>query len=147
MTRREVSLALAGSVLGLPGSFAEGEPQRAVTLQAIAGVRLPATLTITTSSPEKVRRGLWELRTYRVVAPRFATNVAAVFPRAGIHPVLSGTANADLTYLIPFETLTARERAWTLLNADPGWSSLQPQFKSYHFGLYQVVYHGADHVV
>ena len=139
MTRRAFPLVLAGGILGLPRYTTGWEPLTVVRLEAIAGALLPATLAIPTHSPERMRRGVWELRTYRGAASGFATHLDAVFPRAGIHPVLSGTPGADLTYLIPFENLTARERAWTLLNADPDWSSVQPQFKSYHFGLYQVV--------
>ena len=62
----------------------------------------------------KLRRGLWELRTYRGAAPGLASHLAAVFPRAGNSPAPSGNGRPrNLTYLIPFENLTARDRAWT----------------------------------
>jgi hypothetical protein len=137
MTRRAFSVALGGSA-AFPG-FASGDALPVVTLQAIAGARLPATLTITITSPEKIQRSLWELRTYRTTAPWLAAHLADVFPSAGIRPFLKETSGADLTYLIPFENLTARDRAWTLLNTDPKWTKVRPQFQSYNFGLYRTV--------
>jgi hypothetical protein len=136
MTRREFS-ALAG-VLAFPG-FVPGDPSGVVILQAIAGVRLPATLAIANTSPEKMREGLWELRTYRSShAAALAGKFAGIFPRAGIRPLLQAANGPDLTYLIPFENLTARDRAWTALNADPEWARARTRFQSYHFGLYRV---------
>ena len=44
-----------------------------------------------------------------------------------------------LTYFIPFENLTTRDRAWTALNADPAWIRARTRFRSYHFGLYRVL--------
>ena len=136
MTRRRFSGAVAGLVVSSPGLIA-GDRSTTVVLTAIAGARLPERLAITTNSPEKMRDGIWELRTYRNTAPAFASQLADVFPRAGIHPLLSGTEGADLTCLIPFANLTARDRAWTVLNADPRWTSVRPHFQSYHFGLYR----------
>jgi hypothetical protein len=138
MTRRAFSVALAG-VGALP---VLGDPSRVVILKAIAGARLPATFTITTNSPEKMRQGVWELRSYRASESQtalLAIKFAAVFPRAGIRPLLGETDGPNLTYLIPFENLTARDRAWTTLNADLEWISARPPFQSYHFGLYKVV--------
>jgi hypothetical protein len=137
MTRRGFSVGLAGGIFGLPRCLA-GELRTVVRLKAIAGARLPETLAITTDSPEKMREGVWELRTYQGAAPALASHFAGVFPRAGIRPVLQGIAGEKLTYLIPFENLTARDRAWTALNADPRWIRARPQFQSYHFGLYRV---------
>jgi hypothetical protein len=137
MTRRGFSSALAAGVM-VPAFEFRGA-SRVVTLEAIAGVRLPETLAIATDCPEKLRRGLWELRTYRGAAPALASDLAEVFPRAGIRPLLGAVNSPDLTYLIPFETLTARDRAWTALNADRGWTSVCTRFRSYHFGLYRSV--------
>ncbi len=85
-----------------------------------------------------MRAGLFELRIYRTAVPGLASKFAAVFPRSGIRPLLEETDGSDLTYLIPFEDLTARDRAWTMLNADPRWIRTRPPFQSYHFGLYKV---------
>ena len=72
-----------------------------------------------------------------------AGDFASLFPRVGIRPVSlrpvsQGMAGGDLTYLIPFENLTARDRAWTALNADAQWTGARARFQSYHFGLYEV---------
>ncbi|MCU1339789.1 MAG: hypothetical protein JWO19_5370 [Bryobacterales bacterium] len=162
------SIALAGFAAGA-GAIASGRrfyalqrlvPRQAspvAVLRAVAGVRLPETLAITrvlsaeqagvmvleaqahSLSAESMREGLWELRTYRTNTPGLASHFSAAFSRAGICPVLRGITRADLTYLIPFENLAARDRAWTELNADPEWVRARPQFESYHFGLYRVV--------
>lgn len=138
MTRREFS-ALAG-VLVFPG-FVPGCPSQVVILKAIAGARLPATLAIAATSPDKLRENLWELRTYRTrefQTAALASKLAGIFPRAGICPLSKTTDGPNLTYLIPFENLTARDRAWTMLNADPEWTGARTRFQSYHFGLYEV---------
>ena len=141
MTRREFSITLAG--LGALPDFSAGHAARVVILKAIAGAHLPATLAITTDSPEKLQEGLWELRIYRRATQALETHFASAFPRAGIRPVREGTDGQNLTYLIPFESLTARNRAWTLLNADPAWIRPQHQFHSYCFGLYRCDFDGA----
>ena len=135
MTRREFSAALAGVTVIPP--FACGDAPPVVILEAIAGAHLPTTLAIRTNSPEELRRGLWELRTYRGVAPALASQLTSVFRRAGIRAVLQNTDEENLTYFIPFENLTARDQAWTAVNADPLWLGARDQFQSYHFGLYR----------
>ena len=137
MTRREFSVALAG-VSALP-LLASGDSPQVVILEAIAGARLPETLSITTGSSKRLRRGLWELRTYRGAGPALAKRLARIFPRAGIRATLQNTDGGNLTYFIPFENLTARDRAWIALNADPEWIGTREQFQSYHFGLYRSV--------
>ena len=107
MTRREFSAALAGGAAVNP--FGPGKPGGS----------------------------LLELRIYRGAGPGLAKHLAAVFPRAGIRPLLQATAGPDLAYLIPFQDLSARHRSWTELNADPEWIRARPQFQSYHFGLYR----------
>ena len=137
MTRREFSITLAGA------AAAPAFSSRVLILHAIAGAHLPATLTVRAASPEKMRRGVWELRSYRGVAHTFASCLDAAFSRAGIHPawrrVSPQAAGQDLTYFIPFDSLTARDRAWTLLNADANWTALRAAFQSYHFGLYRAL--------
>lgn len=146
MTRRGFAVVLAGTgMFGLPRSFAAGESPRVVIFQAIAGARLPETLAIRmavdgSSSSEKMLEGVWELRTYRIqqsCTAALAGEFGRIFPRNGIRPVLIRTDGPNLTYLIRFEHLAARDRAWTALNADPEWFSARPRFQSYHFGLYR----------
>ena len=131
MTRREFSFSLAG-LFASPGSV--------VTLHAIAGARLPARLKLAIPLPDDRRDGLWELRTYRTSESRpaaLADEFADIFPSAGIYPLSTTTDGPSLTYLIPFENLTARDRAWTAVNADPKWAGATPRFQSYQFGLYR----------
>jgi hypothetical protein len=74
-----------------------------------------------------------------MAAPVLASLLGNIFPRTGIQPLLSGMEGPNLTYLIPFENLTARDQAWTAVNADPQWIGARAQFQSYHFGLYRSV--------
>ena len=55
----------------------------------------------------------FELREYAVSAPP----MIEVWNRHGIRPVLQNGGR----FLIPFETLTARERAWRELSLDAEW--------------------------
>ena len=77
---------------------------------------------------------IFELRvyhspTYRQLAAlheRFAGPEIKIFHRTGIFPIfysstLVGPDMPNLTYLIPFESLAAREKAWTAFAADPEW--------------------------
>ncbi len=57
---------------------------------------------------------------------RFAGPETRVFHRSGIHPLfysstLIGPNLPNLTYLIPFDSLAAREQAWDKFGADPEW--------------------------
>jgi hypothetical protein len=116
MTRREFSLAVTG-VLAYP---------RLGVLEAIG-------------TNQEWSGPVWELRSYRGAAPMLARVFAAVFPRAGIHPISQESAGAELSYLIPFEDLAAREHAWTMLNADPAWIAARPGFRSYQFSLFRLL--------
>ena len=136
MTRREFQVCLVGLVAS--PVVVSGEPSRVVILEAIAGARLPETLAITIHSPKELRRGVWELRTYRGAEAELAGDFTKIFRRAGIRPLLSQTAGPDLSYFIPFENLTARDQAWNAVNADPQWMEARARFRSYHFGLYRV---------
>jgi hypothetical protein len=77
---------------------------------------------------------LFEMRVYhsptytqlRALHERFAGPEIKIFHRCGIHPVLYGSTviggnMPNLTYLIPFENLAAREKAWAAFGADPDW--------------------------
>lgn len=77
---------------------------------------------------------IFELRVYhsptwhqlRALHERFAGPEIKIFHRVGVHPILySSTAFGqnmpNLTYLIPFEDLAAREKAWNAFAADPEW--------------------------
>ncbi|HML18322.1 MAG TPA: NIPSNAP family protein [Bryobacteraceae bacterium] len=76
----------------------------------------------------------FELRTYHspsgmqldALHRRFAQTEVGVFHRSGIFPLfysstLIGANLPNLTYLIPFDSLAAREKAWDAFSADPEW--------------------------
>ena len=77
---------------------------------------------------------LFELRVYQApsewqmngVHERFAGPEIPIFHRCGIEPILyastiAGPQMPNLSYLIPFASLAAREQAWTKFQADPDW--------------------------
>ena len=87
---------------------------------------------ITAGKSDKLR--YFELRTYHsptmaqliALHQRFAGPEQRVFHRSGIFPLFYSTtvvgANMpNLTYLIPFDSLAAREKAWAAFSADPDW--------------------------
>jgi hypothetical protein len=77
---------------------------------------------------------IFELRTYHsptwrqltALHQRFAGPEIKIFHRVGVHPLLYtstaiGPNMPNLTYLIPFDSLAAREKAWDAFGADPEW--------------------------
>jgi len=76
----------------------------------------------------------FELRTYhsptarqlKLLQERFSGPEIKIFHRVGIHPILYTTTvfgenRPNLTYLIPFDSLAAREKAWADFGADEEW--------------------------
>lgn len=99
----------------------------AVSLLAATGYSSPID-----SGPGAQR--IFEMRVYQApsewqlngVHERFAGPEIPIFHRCGIMPVLYATTIAgprmpNLTYLTPFESLAAREAAWSKFQADPDW--------------------------
>jgi hypothetical protein len=71
-------------------------------------------------------------RQLRLVHERFAGPEIQVFHRSGIHPILYGDTFAgpdmpNLTYIIPFNSLGDRERAWHTFGADPEWLKVREE--------------------
>jgi len=77
---------------------------------------------------------MFELRTYhsptarqwKLLQQRFAGPEIKIFHRVGVNPILYastvfGANRPNLTYLIPFDTLAAREKAWNAFAADEEW--------------------------
>jgi hypothetical protein len=77
---------------------------------------------------------IFEVRSYRTNSARLGSSLEEIFPSAGIHPLL----REKLTFLIPFENLSAREQAWNILNADSRWHEVRREVQSYQFGLYRL---------
>jgi len=88
---------------------------------------------------------VFELRVYQApsewqlnaVHERFAGPEIPIFHRCGIEPILYATTIAgpqmpNLTYLTPFESLAAREVAWSKFQADPEWALVKQQSLEAH---------------
>lgn len=91
------------------------------------------------AEPRKTPR-VFELRVYhsptgrqlRALHGRFSGAEIGIFHRSGIHPVLYsstvvGPAMPNLTYVIPFDNLDAREKAWARFAADPEWIKVRKE--------------------
>ncbi len=83
---------------------------------------------------------LFELRVYhsptynqlRALHERFAGPEIKLFHKHGVHPVLYtstvvGPQIPNLTYVIPFTDLAAREKAWAAFGADPEWVKVRAE--------------------
>ena len=81
-----------------------------------------------------------ELRTYhspsfwqlRALHERFAGPEIKIFHRVGVHPLfysetVFGPHKPNLTYLIPFDNLAEREKAWARFGADPEWLKVRQE--------------------
>ena len=96
------------------------------------------------SPPPKTPR-IFELRVYhsptgrrlRAAHELLADMEARVFHRCGLDPLLYastffGVNRPNITYLIPFENLAAREKAWTTFAADPDWIKARKESLAQH---------------
>ncbi len=94
---------------------------------------------IATAKPPETPR-VFELRTYhsptarqwKLLHERFAGPEIKIFHRTGVHPLfysstVFGPNRPNLTYLIPFDNLAAREKAWTAFGADPEWVKVRAE--------------------
>jgi len=83
---------------------------------------------------------IFELRTYHAptwrqlaaLHKRFAGPEIKIFHRSGVHPILYsetviGPNMPNLTYLTPFESLAAREKAWDTFAGDPEWVKVRKE--------------------
>lgn len=90
-------------------------------------------------TPRKAPR-IFELRVYHsptwrqlaALHERFAGPEIQIFQRSGVHPILYsstviGPNIPNLTYVIPFDSLDAREKAWAKFGADPEWVKVRKE--------------------
>jgi hypothetical protein len=90
-------------------------------------------------TPPKAPR-LFELRVYhsptwrqlQALHERFAGPEIKIFKRVGVNPILYsstviGPDMPNLTYIIPFDDLAAREKAWSAFGADPEWIKVRKE--------------------
>ena len=80
---------------------------------------------------------IYELRVYQPVPgqmpkllARFRDKVLPIWERHGIRPIgfwttLVGESSNELTYMLPWESLTDRETRWTAFQNDPDWHKVR----------------------
>lgn len=103
------------------------------------------------ASSQKASR-IFELRVYHsptwkqlaALHQRFAGPEINIFHRLGINPILYsetlfGPSMPNLTYLTPFENLSAREKAWEAFGADPEWLKVRKESTDAHGQIASVI--------
>ena len=88
-------------------------------------VRFPAESAFAKSALFEVRT--WHAPTWREGPP---PEVSSVLSRIGIHPIVAGATAAGehlprFTYVVPFDSLAARQQAWARLDEDAQWTEMQ----------------------
>ena len=103
-------------------------------------------------SASKDKPRLFELRVYHsptwkqlaALHQRFNGPEIRIFHRVGVHPLLYtetaiGPNMPNLTYLIPFENLAAREKAWDAFGADAEWMRVRKESIDQHGQIASVI--------
>jgi hypothetical protein len=103
------------------------------------------------STPPKTPR-IFELRVYHspsntqlsALHVRFAGPEIKIFHRVGVHPLfysstVFGLNKPNLTYLIPFDNLAAREKAWSAFSADPDWIKVRRESIEKHGQISSII--------
>jgi hypothetical protein len=129
------------------GPEAPYEAQSNVLLQA-AGYS--PEIEIRKEAPKTPR--VFELRVYhspsarQLVAlhERFAGPEIKIFHRSGVHPLfysstVFGPAMPNLTYLIPFDSLAEREKAWAAFGGDPEWTKVRAESIAKHGQISSII--------
>ena len=96
-----------------------------VLLVSEESVRFPA-------EPAFAGSGLFEVRTWHAPAWRegSAPEVSSVLRRIGVDPIVAGATVAGehlprFTYVVPFDDMAARRKAWAMLDGDAQWIEMQ----------------------
>jgi len=122
------------SFFGSPGlAFERAEVSLLRAFAAMPSVEVP-------SSEGRQTARIFELRTYESSNPvtlarkirMFAEGEIAIFRRTGLQPVFFGETIAgprmpNLTYMLAFDDLAARDRNWRTFVGDPAWDKLRKQ--------------------
>lgn len=84
------------------------------------------------SQSAMVKSSFFEVRTWHAPAWREGPppEVSSVLSRTGIRPIVRGATAAGehlprFTYVVPFDSLAARQQAWARLDADAQWREMQ----------------------
>ncbi len=138
----EEALSLREAMMGAKG-FAEWEsgaeaPYEHYTSALLQAMDYSPEVAVPAPPPKKPR--LFEIRQYHsptwrqlgFLHERFKGPEIAIFHRVGVHPILYtqtvvGPNMPNLTYVIPFEDLAAREKAWDAFGADPEWQKVRKE--------------------
>lgn len=104
------------------------------------------------ASPAGAPPRIFELRVYhsptwrqlKALHDRFAGPEVKIFHRVGVNPILYtstmfGANMPNLTYVIPFESLAAREKAWNAFSADPEWVKVRKESVDHHGQISSVI--------
>lgn len=122
------------SFFGAPGlAFERVEVSLLRAFAAMPSVEVPASQG---GQPARI----FELRTYESSNPvtlarkirMFAEGEIAIFRRTGLQPVffgetIAGARMPNLTYMLAFDDLAARDRNWRAFGRDPAWDKLRKQ--------------------
>lgn len=82
-------------------------------------------------------------KTPRVFELRVYQGLHEPFAGPGIHPLFcartltGGPSTPNLTYLIPFENLAEREKAWAAFGGDPEWAKVRAESRVVQMSLYK----------
>lgn len=103
-------------------------------------VATPYSPEITVAEKPAAAPRIFELRSYhsptarqaKALHERFAGPEIKIFHRVGVHPLfysstVFGQNRPNLTYLIPFDSLAAREKAWNAFGADEEWLKVRKE--------------------
>jgi len=95
--------------------------------------------------PQPKTPRIFELRVYhspsyqhlKFLHERFAGPESRIFHRVGVNPIfysstVVGPNMPNLTYVIPFDDLAAREKAWNAFSADPEWVKVRKESIDQH---------------
>jgi hypothetical protein len=104
------------------------------------------------ADPARKTPRIFELRTYHsptwrqlaALHERFAGPEIRIFHRSGVHPILYtstriGQHMPNLTYLIPFDSLAEREKAWAAFGSDPEWVKVRAESIARHGQISSVI--------
>jgi hypothetical protein len=151
-------LATEGKLFALPG-FGEAwkrweagqePPYEHLSTSLLAATDYSPEISPMNPPPKSPR--IFELRTYhsptlrqlKALHERFAGPEIKIFHRCGVHPVLYtstvfGPNKPNLTYVIPFDNLAAREKAWAAFGADPEWVKVRQESIEQHGQIASVI--------
>jgi hypothetical protein len=140
----ELQAAFRGWEEGQEGPY---ESQNNVLLQA---ADYSPEIEIRKEAPKTPR--VFELRVYHspssrqltALHERFAGPEIKIFHRTGVHPLfysstVFGPAIPNLTYLIPFDSLAEREKAWAAFGGDPEWTKVRAESIAKHGQISSII--------